>query len=68
MIIVSMNGSKSDTSPSEIGSSVSTAECAIEAVPMPASLEKADLWNPMISAPIAPPVKLPNQMRSVLSN
>ena len=56
--MVSIKGSKSETSPSVIGSFVSTAECAIDAVPIPASFEKADLWNPMISAPIAPPAKL----------
>ena len=39
MITVSINGSKIDTKPSDAGLSVFTAECAMEAEPMPASLE-----------------------------
>ena len=53
--MVSMNGSSSDTMPSVIGSLVRTAEWAMEAEPMPASLENTARWKPMIRAPSAPP-------------
>ena len=39
MMIVSMNGSNSETIPSVTGSFVRTAECAIDAEPIPASFE-----------------------------
>ena len=52
---VSINGSNRATSPSEAGYLVRTAECAIEAEPTPASLEKAALLNPCIKTPMAPP-------------
>ena len=55
---VSMNGSSSATKPSVAGSLVFTAECAIEAEPMPASLEKAARWKPTISTPMTPPATL----------
>ena len=54
--MVSMNGSSSATWPSVEGSLVLTAEWAIEADPMPASLEKAARWKPTISTPTTPPV------------
>jgi len=37
------------------GSLVLTAECAIDAEPTPASLEKHARWNPIIKTPINPP-------------
>ena len=43
---VSINGSNSDTNPSEAAYFVLTAECAIDADPAPASFEKAALLNP----------------------
>ena len=43
---VSINGSKSATIPSETGSLVLAAACAIEAEPTPASFENAALLNP----------------------
>ena len=43
---VSINGSNKDTIPSETGSFVLAAECAIEADPTPASFEKAALLKP----------------------
>lgn len=54
--MVSMNGSSSATWPSVEGSLVLTAEWAIEAEPMPASLEKAARWNPTMSTPTTPPL------------
>ena len=41
--------------PSDAGASVFTAECAIDAEPIPASLEKSARWNPMTMAPSRPP-------------
>ena len=38
---VSINGSNKETTPSDAGYLVFTAECAMEAEPAPASLEKA---------------------------
>ena len=52
---VSINGSIKPTNPSVAGSLVRTAECAIAAEPMPASLENAARWNPMIIMPSMPP-------------
>ena len=52
---VSMKGSNKATIPSLMGSSVRAAECAIEADPTPASLEKAALWKPTIKTPTKPP-------------
>src|SRR5690606_1689310 len=53
---VSMNGSHRATRPSVIGSLVLTAEWAMEAEPMPASLENAARWKPTISTPMMPPM------------
>ena len=53
--IVSINGSSRETIPSVTGSSVLTAEWAIEAEPIPASLENTARWKPIIMAPSAPP-------------
>ena len=50
-----MKGSKSATRPSEAGYFVLTAECAIDAEPAPASLEKAARLNPVIKTPKRPP-------------
>ena len=55
MTMVSMNGSSSETNPSVEGSFVFTAECAIDAEPMPASLENAARWNPTMRTPTMPP-------------
>ena len=52
---VSINGSKRATSPSEAAYLVFTAECAIDADPIPASFEKAALLNPWTKTPITPP-------------
>src|SRR5699024_12403557 len=52
---VSMKGSSRATKPSEIGRRVLTAEWAIGAEPIPASLEKAERWKPMIMTPMTPP-------------
>ena len=52
---VSMKGSSRATNPSEAENLVFTAECAIEADPAPASLEKAARRNPMSSTPMTPP-------------
>ena len=43
---VSIKGSNKATIPSETGSFVLAAECAIAAEPTPASFEKAALLNP----------------------
>ena len=43
---VSMKGSKSATNPSEAAYFVFTAECAMEAEPIPASFENAARLNP----------------------
>ena len=53
--IVSIKGSSSATIPSLAGFEVLTAEWAIGAEPMPASLEKVPRWMPTIKAPIKPP-------------
>ncbi len=55
MITVSTNGSSRATKPSETGRWVLTAEWAMGAEPMPASLEKAARWKPTMSAPSTPP-------------
>ena len=47
-----------DTSPSDAGSSVCTAEWAMDAEPIPASLENRARWKPTIIAPTMPPVTL----------
>ena len=52
---VSIKGSSNPTSPSDAGSFVFTAECAMDAEPKPASLENSARWKPMINAPSAPP-------------
>ena len=56
MTTVSMKGSRSETSPSVIGSFVFTAECAMAAEPTPASFENAARLKPWISAPTIPPL------------
>ena len=53
---VSTNGSNRATNPSVVGSSVFTAECAIGADPIPASLENTALQKPRIKTPRKPPV------------
>jgi len=53
--MVSMKGSSRATCPSVDGCCVRTAEWAMEAEPMPASLEKAARWKPTMRAPMAPP-------------
>jgi hypothetical protein len=53
--IVSINGSSKATKPSDAEYFVLTAECAMDAEPAPASLEKAALLNPMTRTPIKPP-------------
>ena len=55
-ITVSIKGSSKATIPSLAGYAVRTAECAIAAEPIPASLEKAALRNPCTSTPTKPPV------------
>ena len=55
---VSMKGSNNATKPSEAAYLVFTAECAIDAEPAPASLEKAALLNPTIKTPIIPPTPI----------
>ena len=64
---VSINGSNKATNPSEAAYLVFTAECAIEAEPIPASLENAARLNPWIKTPNTPPVipapvKAPDQI------
>ena len=54
---VSMNGSSKATRPSEAEYFVLTAECAMEADPIPASLENAALLKPWISTPKTPPTE-----------
>ena len=53
---VSINGSSKETIPSVTGSLVLTAEWAIGAEPIPASLENTALLNPKIKTPKKPPV------------
>ena len=55
MTTVSINGSSKATKPSEAAYFVFTAECAMEAEPAPASLEKAARLNPVINTPNRPP-------------
>jgi hypothetical protein len=55
---VSINGSNNATKPSEAEYFVFTAECAIDAEPAPASLEKAALLNPTKSTPITLPTPI----------
>ncbi len=50
-----MKGSNNAVMPSEAGLSVLTAECAIEAEPIPASLENSARWKPITMAPKMPP-------------
>ena len=52
---VSIKGSRSATKPSEAAYLVFTAECAMEAEPAPASLEKAARRKPVINTPSKPP-------------
>ena len=56
--IVSRNGSRSATKPSDTGRRVLTAECAIGAEPMPASFENAARWKPTTMVPKMPPATL----------
>ena len=60
IIIVSINGSKIETIPSETGSCARAAECAIGADPCPASFENNPRFTPWLNAnaklaPINPP-------------
>ena len=64
--IVSIKGSNKATIPSDTGSLVFAAECAIEAEPTPASLEKAALLNPIIKTPIKPPKPASGEKRPLL--
>ncbi len=69
---VSMNGSIIATRPSVAGRLVFTAEWAMGAEPMPASLEKAARWKPTIRAPMRPPAtpsgaKAPTMMSETAS-
>ncbi len=65
MTTVSMNGSSIATKPCVTGSLVRTAECAIAAEPIPASLEKAALRKPKMRTAIIPPVTPPGLKASV---
>jgi len=53
--IVSTNGAIIATLPTLIGSSSFTAECAMAAVPVPASLANTDLLTPAINPLSTPP-------------
>ncbi len=57
--IVSMNGSTSATTPSETGSSVLAAACAIGAEPWPASLENSPRFTPHIMVSRKTPTPVP---------
>ena len=61
---VSMNGSKSDTTPSRTGSSVLAAECAIAADPIPASFENTARLMPWMAMPTKPPIPASNENAS----
>ena len=52
---VSMNGSSNATNPSLTGSGVRAVECAIAALPSPASLENTARRNPTMATPNRPP-------------
>ncbi len=69
IIIVSINGTKIATSPSETGSFVFAAPCAIVSVPDPASFENKPLLTPiLIIVPIAPPATaLPLNASEIIS-
>ena len=59
MTIVSMNGSSSATTPSETGSSVLAAACAIGAEPCPASFENRPRRTPHMSVTRNAPTPVP---------
>ena len=59
MTIVSMNGSSSATTPSETGSSVFAAACAIGADPCPASFENSPRRTPHMSVTRNAPTPVP---------
>ena len=57
--IVSMKGSTSATTPSETGSSVFAAACAIGAEPWPASFENSPRFTPQIMVSMNTPTPVP---------
>ena len=59
MTMVSMNGSSNATTPSETGSSVLAAECAMGADPCPASFENSPRRTPHMSVSKNAPVPVP---------
>jgi hypothetical protein len=59
MMMVSMNGSSSATTPSETGSSVFAAACAMGAEPCPASFENSPRRTPHIIVRRNTPLPVP---------